>query len=230
MQIVIMTDHVSVLDYRWLVEVPEQAVHQLQLLVQDDRLHPELEMDWINAELAGRLWPGAVLEFYLDHLVILRPRVEEGEDLLGGEQSLMRRFLEGEQQLREESCVERILGTLGVGCEEWERMWREMEIMQSQTWPVEEEEMIDELAVEDERPGDDQEDVDLISSEEVGRIKIEEGYKCCCGDDVLEGINSFSGEEGGFTQNVKSVSVERLLTDLYIVSEDVLRHICLITV
>ena len=37
--------------------------------------------------------------------------------------------MEGEQQLREESCVKRIVGTLVVGCEEWERMWREMEIM-----------------------------------------------------------------------------------------------------
>ena len=216
-----MSDHVSVLDYRWLVEVPEQAVHQLQLLVHDDRLHPELEMDWINAGLAGRLWSGAVLEFYLDHLVVSRPGVEEGEELPGGEQSLVRSILEGEQQLREESCVERIVGTLGVGCDEWERIWREMEIMQSQTLPLGEEEIIEELAVDEERPGDNQEDVDRMnSSEEVGRIKIEEGYKCGCGDDVLEGINAFSGEEGVVAQNVTSVSVGRLLADLYIVSED----------
>ena len=112
--------------------------------------------------------------------------------------------------------MERIVGTQGVGFEEWERMWREMEITQSQTLPLEEEE-IEELAVKDERSGDNQEDVDLInSSEEDGRIKFEEDYKCGCGDDVLEGINAISREEG-VTRNVMSVSVERLLADLYIV-------------
>ena len=51
--------------------------------------------------------------------------------------------------------MERIVGTLGVCFEEWESMWREMEITQSQTLPLEEEE-IEELAVKDERSGDNQ--------------------------------------------------------------------------
>ena len=80
-----MSEYVSVLDYRWLGEVPGQAVHQLQLLVQDARLYPELEMDWINAGLAGSLWPGAVLEFYLDNVVVRRAELEEKvEDKTGG--------------------------------------------------------------------------------------------------------------------------------------------------
>ena len=57
--------------------------------------------------------------------------------------------------------------TLGVGFEEWERMWREMEITQSLTLPLEEEE-IEELPVKDERSGDNQEEVDLINSSEEG--------------------------------------------------------------
>jgi hypothetical protein len=48
-----------------------------------------------------------------------------------------------DQHLREERCVERIVGTLGVVCEEWKSMWREIEIMQSQTLPLEEEEIIE---------------------------------------------------------------------------------------
>ena len=80
-----MSEYVSVLDYRWLGEVPGQTVHQLQLLVQDARLYPELEMDWINAGLAGSLWPGAVLEFYLDNVVVRRAELEEKvEEKTGG--------------------------------------------------------------------------------------------------------------------------------------------------
>ena len=32
---------------------------------------------WINAQLAGNLWPLAVADFYIDHLVIEEPLEEE---------------------------------------------------------------------------------------------------------------------------------------------------------
>ena len=36
---------------------------------------------WINLELAGSLWPLAVADFYLDHLVIHQPlELEDGEE------------------------------------------------------------------------------------------------------------------------------------------------------
>ena len=40
-----MTDHVAVIDYRWVDKAPDgEAVNQLQLFNHEDRIHHEQEM------------------------------------------------------------------------------------------------------------------------------------------------------------------------------------------
>ena len=68
----------SVVDYKYvdLVKIAEKGgqdeeesgVCNLRLLVHDDRME---EDSWVNARLAGQLWPGPVIQFYVDNIVPL---------------------------------------------------------------------------------------------------------------------------------------------------------------
>ena len=138
-----MSATVSVLDYRVLGDAGQAGLN-LQLLVRDDRLPLGMEMDWISAGLAARLWPTAMLEFYLDY-VIIRVGEEErkhGEDSdreqeESVEDSLVKSIWMGENQLREGRLITEIVGTLELSWEEWERVWKEIEILECDTLPVE---------------------------------------------------------------------------------------------
>ena len=92
----------EILNYRYIGQTGEgedsskPSPSQFQLYVKDSRkVEGEVDLDsqcskvkcspcllpgetyWINAQLAGSLWPLVVADFYLEHLVISEP--EEGE-------------------------------------------------------------------------------------------------------------------------------------------------------
>ena len=54
---------------------------------------------WINAQLAGNIWPLAVADFYLHHLVI-HPLDEEG-DKIEAEEDVQDKTLEGDEDCQE---------------------------------------------------------------------------------------------------------------------------------
>ena len=98
---------VQILNYRFVAEEDPETLSELEnrpssrhfeLYIQDGRPRAEGKFDdkkilllkflllpvnhyWINAQLAGNLWPLAVADFYIDHLVIEEP-LEEEEDSL----------------------------------------------------------------------------------------------------------------------------------------------------
>ena len=53
------------------------------------------EANWVNAVLAGQLWPQPVLDFYLDHLVLEGGGGDEGEDIEEGSDDWLQQIIEG---------------------------------------------------------------------------------------------------------------------------------------
>ena len=121
----------EILNYRYIGQTGEgedsskPSPSQFQLYVKDSRkVEGEVDLDsqcskvkcspcllpgetyWINAQLAGSLWPLVVADFYLEHLVISEPEEEEEEE--GGEGE------EGEWQSEEspEEVVETLIWDL----------------------------------------------------------------------------------------------------------------------
>jgi len=115
------SDHVSVVDSRWVGELPGETVKQLQLLVHDAR-KPEQEMEWINAGLAGTVWPSAVLKFYLDNMVIRREEMVDSDRI----RTIFQRLVDGRDHMREGKDLLRIVGFLGVDWQQWMNMLSEL--------------------------------------------------------------------------------------------------------
>ena len=137
-----MSDAVTVIDYRWLGDLHTDKVSQLQLHVKDERLGAEDELTWVNAKLAGTLWPEAVLEFYLDHVFIKAPHLMPAVDEDFSEDEIVdiaRSLLVGKEQLILGHSIASIIGTMDLNCKEFSAVCREVaEIGYSHTHDVSE--------------------------------------------------------------------------------------------
>ena len=92
----------------------------LRLLIDDERMNEEGEATWVNARLAGQLWPGAVIDFYLDHLVINHVTEEEDGAMADNETALMRYLLYlGLFLWKLGYKVEEVVGTISISRAEW---------------------------------------------------------------------------------------------------------------
>lgn len=101
-------------------ELKEPEVCHLRLLIDDERMNEEGEATWVNARLAGQLWPGAVIDFYLDHLVINHVTEEEDGAMADNETALMRYLLYlGLFLWKLGYKVEEVVGTISISRAEW---------------------------------------------------------------------------------------------------------------
>ena len=142
----------SVVDYKYvdLVEIAEKGgqdeeesgVCNLRLLVHDDRME---EDSWVNARLAGQLWPGPVIQFYVDNIVLTDYDDDEEDDEGELDEGWWRQLLwRGYFLIELKYRVVEVAGTLLIKTEEWRKA--KLDIENFENFLKEDDLMVDELS------------------------------------------------------------------------------------